>query len=48
LSPDRWQRLKEVFEAALQVDPPRRADFLEEACRADPELKKEAVELLSL
>jgi eukaryotic-like serine/threonine-protein kinase len=48
LRPDRWQQLKEVFEAALQVDPPRRADFLEEACRADPELKKEAVELLSL
>jgi serine/threonine protein kinase len=33
MSPDNWDRAKELFDAALELDPPRRASFLAENCR---------------
>lgn len=46
MNPERWQRIKEVFVAALDLDPPGRAAFLDEACRDDPDLRHEVQILL--
>jgi len=47
MTPDRWERVQEVFAAATEREPGSRAAFLEEACRGDPELRKEVESLLS-
>src|SRR5579884_472494 len=45
-SPDRWQRLQELFYGALDVAPGSRTAYLQQACSGDPELRKEVEELL--
>ena len=45
MSPDRWRRVEEIFHDALQRAPTQRQAFLEQACGADPELRRQ-VELL--
>lgn len=47
LSPERWQRLKEIFHAALPMRESERHDFLNEACAGEDELRREAVSLLA-
>jgi serine/threonine protein kinase len=47
VDPDRWQHLREIFEAALDVDASKRAAFLEQACRSDPGMRKEVEALLN-
>jgi serine/threonine protein kinase len=47
VNPDRWQRLKELFEAALDKDSTSRAVFLKEAGKADPALCEEVEALLA-
>lgn len=42
---DRWQKVEELFHAALALEPGQRAAFLSQACASDPELRAE-VELL--
>jgi eukaryotic-like serine/threonine-protein kinase len=42
---DRWQKVEELFRAALDMEPSQRAAFLSQACASDPELRAE-VELL--
>jgi eukaryotic-like serine/threonine-protein kinase len=46
MSPERYQQIKSVLRAALEVDPAGQAAFLEENCRDDPELKAEVQSLL--
>jgi eukaryotic-like serine/threonine-protein kinase len=46
LSPDQWQRVKEVFSAALERAPAARAAFLDEACGAGDALVRREVEAL--
>ena len=46
--PENWKRVEELFEAASPHPPERRAQFLEEACPDDAELRKEVLSLLSL
>ena len=46
LSTDRWRRIEELFEAALDRDPDERAAFLDGAC-GDPELRREVAALLA-
>ncbi len=46
MNPERWQRLKEIFEAAMEKNPSARAAFLDEACRTNPGLRKEIEALL--
>jgi serine/threonine-protein kinase len=43
----KWQRAKEIFEAALGQPPERRSDFLAEACQGDAELRAEVENLLT-
>ncbi len=47
MTPDRWLRLKELFEAALELDAERRPEFLDTACLGDSELRAEIDGLLS-
>jgi serine/threonine protein kinase/Tol biopolymer transport system component len=47
MTPDRWQRVQEVLAEAAELDPASRSEFLDEACRGDPELQAEVVSLLS-
>jgi serine/threonine protein kinase/Flp pilus assembly protein TadD len=44
---ERWERVKELFEAARERDEPERSPFLEQACAHDPELRREVESLLS-
>ena len=46
-SPDRWQRVKEVLNAALDLDPRRRAAYILETCGDDTALRDEVSELLA-
>lgn len=45
--PANWKRIEELFEAALPHAPERRAQFLEEVCPDDAELRREVLSLLS-
>ena len=40
MNPERWQLLKELFEAAQEKSPAERAAFLDDSCRGDPSLRK--------
>jgi len=44
---ERWERVKELFEAALEREEPERAHFLIQACQNDEELRLEVESLLS-
>jgi serine/threonine protein kinase len=46
MTPERWQQVDEVLQAALDCAPADRAAFLEQSCAGDPELQTEASELL--
>src|ERR1017187_512781 len=46
MSPERYRQIKTILQAALEIDPVRRAAFLESACLDDPELKAEVQSLL--
>ncbi|MBV9958466.1 MAG: protein kinase, partial [Acidobacteria bacterium] len=43
----RWQQVKELFHAALEREPLRRASFLQEACAGDAELRAEIESLIA-
>lgn len=43
---ERWQKLKDLFDAALEKEPEERAAFLHEACADDPVLRREVESLL--
>jgi eukaryotic-like serine/threonine-protein kinase len=43
----RWQRLTEIFDAALERAPADRGRFLDDACASDPELRAEVESLLA-
>ena len=47
MSPERWQQVEEVFQAALDQAPDERARFLAEACADDAELRREVEALLA-
>ena len=47
MTDEKWQRIKEVFDAALRHRPDERAQFLEEACGADESMRREVEALLS-
>jgi serine/threonine protein kinase len=46
VNPEKWQKLKAVFEEASEMDGSSRADFLEKACEGDTDLKIEVEALL--
>src|SRR5262249_40265359 len=47
MTPERWQRIEELFRAALQRQAGQRAAFLDEACAQDPALRREVETLIA-
>ncbi len=47
MTPERWQQVEDVLQAALDRAPRERAAFLEQACSGDAELQAEASSLIS-
>lgn len=47
MSPDQWQRVNDLFYAALERDPDERHEFLLEACKDDGEILREVESLLA-
>src|SRR6266513_608278 len=41
-----WQRLNEIFAAALEVGPERQSELLQQACNGDEQLRREAEAIL--
>ncbi len=46
MTPERWQRVEEVLQAALDQEPAGRASFVAEACADDRELWRETTSLI--
>jgi len=46
MEPDRWARVEELCQAALERDERQQEAFLDAACREDPELRREVESLL--
>ena len=46
MTPERWQRLQALFNAAIELNPEQRAAFLDQACEGDPTLRKQAESLI--
>ena len=47
MTPERWRQITELFHAAREREPTRRAAFLAEACHEDPTLRPEVESLLA-
>jgi eukaryotic-like serine/threonine-protein kinase len=47
MTPERYQQIKEVFQAALECDTAGRSLFIADACNADPVLKTEVEQLIA-
>src|ERR1041384_4413486 len=46
MTPERWQQIDQVLQAALERDPTERAACLNDACRGDDSLRHEIESLL--
>src|SRR5436309_9259955 len=46
MTPERYKRIEEIFSAALELEADKRAAFVERACAADQELRREVDSLL--
>src|SRR3989442_14046791 len=44
---ERWQKVKEIFNSAVQYEPEERAAFLLQACGEDEALRKEVESLIA-
>jgi serine/threonine protein kinase len=47
MTPERWEQVEQLFEAALEIEPSGRAAFLDRACQDYPELRSEVEQLLA-
>src|SRR5262245_17379870 len=47
MSPNRWEQINRIYDAAVDVEEKKRASFLEEACGEDAELRQEVESLLA-
>jgi len=43
---ERWKRIEDLYQAAVAQPPERRAEFIEQACPGDPQLRAEVESLL--
>ena len=46
MTPERWNRIKEIFASALERDPSERGTYVEQACADDNTLRVEVISLL--
>jgi serine/threonine protein kinase len=47
MSPERFQKIEEIYHAARELEPSRRSAFLARACDGDEELRRELEALLA-
>jgi serine/threonine-protein kinase len=47
MTPERWETIKDVFEAALELEGEPRTAFLHHRCVGDPSLRAEVVDLIA-
>jgi hypothetical protein len=47
MKPERWKRIEQLYDAALELDVSRRAAFLDQACGDDEELRRVVASLLA-
>ena len=47
MTSEKWQKIKDLFDAASKLAPSRRAEFLNNACGSDDELRREVENLLN-
>ncbi len=47
MTPERWQQIEHLLQAALEREPAGRAAFLEQECAGDPRLREEVESLLA-
>ena len=47
MTPDRWEQVKETFDAALKIGPDQRHAFLNEVCAEDADLRAAVESLLA-
>ena len=46
MDPERWQKIKSVFDAVVEMEPAKRERFLDNSCASDPDLRKDVQKLL--
>jgi len=46
MNPERWHRIKHLFDQALALEPSQRTPFLDRSCDEDPQLRRELDSLL--
>lgn len=46
MTPERWQRIEELYHSALEQPPDERADWLAKTCAGDESLRREIEALL--
>ncbi len=44
---ERWKQIEKLYDAALELEAPRRATFLDQACADDEDLRREVASLLA-
>src|SRR6185436_18053094 len=47
MNSQRWQKVEELFHAALEKDPGARAAYLDEVCNGDSELRRDVESLVA-
>jgi serine/threonine protein kinase/Tol biopolymer transport system component len=47
MTPERWQRVDEIFQAAIELKPEERPAFVERTCAGDEELQREVESLIT-
>ena len=47
MTPERWQKVEQIYHSALEREPVQRATFLNEACAGDESLRREVESLLA-
>jgi len=47
LSPEKWARITQIFQSALEIESQHRSQFLAETCAGDEELLREVESLLA-
>lgn len=47
MTPERWRKVDEIFQAALELNPEEREAFLDKSCAGDEELRREVESLIS-
>lgn len=47
MTPERWQQIRALFHAALDLEASQQAAYLDEACAGDPSLRRQVEALIA-